>query len=102
MKTVAAFQRQIDGLCEVTWRELPDPADVDLVREEIAAVRAMRGRLLQAPLRLARCASRFIRVLDAADDQLPAEEIAELEQYVQQCLGGERRAGRDGPAGLGW
>jgi hypothetical protein len=102
VKTAAAFQRQIDVLCEITWRELRDPADVAAVRAEIAAVRTRRGKLLETPMRLARCASRFIHVLNAADDQLGADEVSELEAYVQERLGGERDATRGLPQGLDW
>ena len=90
VKTLAAFQRQIEQLCELTWRELPDPADVEALRAEVAAARAMRGKLLEAPLRVAHCASRFLRVLNAADDELSPEDVAQLDAYVQDSLSRER------------
>ena len=88
MKTISAFERQLDDLCAVTRRTLRSSAHLEAIREVITRARREVGvssgytddRLVS------RCAERFLRVLAAADHELDAADIARLEHYAQRCL----------------
>ena len=88
MKTLLAFERQLDDLCAVTRGTLRSSAHLEAIREVITRARSEVGvasgytdeRLVS------RCADRFLRILAAADHELDAHDIARLEQYVQRCL----------------
>lgn len=42
--------------------------------------------------RVGSCAEGFLRILAAADQELPAREVEQLEEYVQRCLAHARSA----------
>lgn len=86
MRTPAAFQRQIDELCARTTDVALSAADIESLRATIASARR-NGQKPEVTSLVSRSAERFLRVLNAADEMLPADDVLELENYVQTCLG---------------
>ena len=88
MKTLSAFQRQLDDLCGVTHSTVRSPAQLEAIRDVVTRARTEFGvssGYTDDP-EVNRCAERFLRMLAAADHELDPGDIASLERYVQRCL----------------
>jgi hypothetical protein len=91
MTSIAIFERQIDELCALVEGEFDERRDVEAVRRAIRLARRDGGSLAtfvrEWQPSIARCAEAFLRVLELAEAQVTADELAHLDDYAQHRLG---------------